>query len=85
MFSNNVIKIKEDEEKKRINIPTGPLVIFEFLRVLYGLLTLYAAYLCFKKNNGFSWSIIPALLFSPIYIVYVYATKSKGFKMNPFK
>ena len=85
MFNNNVIKIKKDEEKKRINIPAVPLVIFEFLRVFYGLLTLYAAYLCFKKNNGLSWGIIPALIFSPIYIVYVYATKSKGFKMNPFK
>lgn len=83
MFSNNIIEVKE--EKKKINVPTGPLVSFEILRVLYGLLTLYAAYLCFKKNNGLSWGIIPALLFSPIYIVYVYATKSKGFKMNPLK
>ena len=73
--------VKEEKEKQVINIP---FITDEFIRLFYGLLSLYAAYLCFKKNNGLSWGIIPALLFSPVYIVYVYATKSKVFKMNPF-
>ena len=82
MFNNNIVK--EEKEKKELMCPLVHLTL-GFLRLFYGLLALYAAYLCFKKNNGLSWGIIPALLFSPIYIVYVYATKSKGFKMNPFK
>ena len=72
------------QNKDLVKVINVSFITHEVVRLFYGLLSLYAAYLCFKKNNGFSWSIIPALLFSPIYIVYVYATKSKGFKMNPF-
>ena len=62
--------------------------ILEVNRIIsffYTLVTLYAAYLCFKRNNGISWCIIPALLSSPFYIVYVFATKDKNFELNPFK
>ena len=72
---------QNEEEKKRkvrkINIFGG---MFNFIYMLLGL---YAAFLSFKRNKGLSWSIIPALLFSPLYIVYVFATKEKNFKMNP--
>lgn len=73
------------QKKININIETIPLVIIEFIRFAMLFVSLYAAFLCFKRNNGLSWCIIPAILFSPIYIVYVYATKPKNFKMNPFK
>ena len=55
----------------------------ELKRIFYSFITLYAAFLCFKRNNGVNWCIIPAIIFSPIYIVYVFATKPKNFKMNP--
>jgi len=62
--------------------------IIEVNRIIsffYTLVTLYAVYLCLKRNNGISWCIFPALLLSPFYIVYVFATKDKNFKMNPFR
>jgi len=57
----------------------------KLISLFYTIVSLYAAFLCFKKNKGVTWYIIPALMFSPLYIVYVFATKDKNFNMNPFK
>ena len=76
---------EKDKEKKEIILNKGRISDESRLAsLLYTLTSFYAAYLCFRKNKGVSWGIIPALLFSPLYIIYVYATKDKKFKMTPF-
>ena len=51
--------------------------------LIYMFVGLYAMFLSFKINKGLSWSIIPAFLFSPIYLVYVFAVHgSKPFKTS---
>ena len=53
------------------------------IQIFYYLLSLFAAYVCFNMNKGFSWSIILALLFSPRYLVYAYAKCGKNiFKLK---
>jgi len=75
---------KEEEEEEDIQV-MGINIFGDMFQLLFFLLGLYAAFLSFKRNKGLGWSIIPALLFSPIYIVYVFATKDKNFKMSPLK
>lgn len=73
-------KLKRENEKlKRENENTSLLnnPVSEVIRLFYYFLTLLAAYVCFKINKGFSWSIILAVLFSPIYLVYAYAQHGK--------
>jgi hypothetical protein len=54
---------------KNINIKTG-----KFKIVLFTLLNFFAIYLSFKINKGFQMgSFFVAFLFSPIYIIYVFA------------
>lgn len=67
---------KKEEVKRPRSSPMHSLV-----QLFYTLVSLFAAYLCFKVNKGFSWTIILALVFSPIYIVYVLAAYGK----KPFK
>ena len=43
--------------------------------MFYTIITLYAVYLSFKRNNGFDLiSFIIAVLFAPIYIIFHIAT-----------
>lgn len=47
-------------------------------KILYMILSLYALYLSFKCNKGFDFgSVVVAILFSPIYIVYRMAIPCK--------
>ena len=41
----------------------------ELKRIFYSFVTLYAAFLCFKRNNGVNWCIIPAIIFSPMILI----------------
>ena len=51
--------------------------------LIYMFVGLYAIFLSFKINKGLSWSIIPAFLFPPIYLVYIFAVHgSKPFKTS---
>jgi hypothetical protein len=69
---------EEEEEKDKSFNPLG-----EMTHIIYMVVSLYAMYLSFKINKGLSWSIIPAFLFSPIYLVYVFAVHgSKPFKTS---
>jgi len=79
-------KVKVRIKKKDNIIPSSRRISDEsrIASLLYTLISFYAVYLCFRINKGVSWGIIPALLFSPLYVIYVYATKDKKFKMNPF-
>jgi len=49
----------------------------KLMRSVYFITSMIAAYLSFKINKGVSWSIIIALLFSPLYIIYVLAVHGK--------
>ena len=49
----------------------------KLMRLVYFITSMTAAYLSFKVNKGVSWSIIIALLFSPLYIIYVLAVHGK--------
>lgn len=69
---------KNDDRRLSGLLYTG---VSETVRIFYYFVSLFAAYVCFKINKGFSWSIILALLFSPIYLIYAYATYGK----QPFK
>ena len=64
-----------------IGIGVSSIAFIGVVRLFYSLISLFAAYVCFKINKGFSWSIILALLFSPIYLIYAYAKYGK----QPFK
>ena len=68
---------RKKEEVKQYRITP----MYSLVQLFYTLVSLFAAYLCFKVNKGFSWTIILALMFSPIYIVYVLAAYGK----KPFK
>lgn len=98
--SNNINSFNDDENKKRSSnynsfndnsitfLPNflykgKSLNIIGYIYVY--ILRIYAVYLCFKKNNGFSWTVILALCFPILYITYVYSTTPSNFKMNPFK
>ena len=72
-----VPKKKEEEENK-------PLNFLDYITgMMFMLVSLYSLYLSFKINKGVSWSIIPALFFPPIYLVYVFAVHgSKPFKTS---
>lgn len=72
-------KLKRENEMLMRNENTSLLnnSVSEVIRLFYYFLTLLAAYVCFKINKGFSWSIILAMLFSPIYLVYAYAQHGK--------
>ena len=72
--------MKNNEEEKKERMVAAPISV-EIVRLFYYFLSLYAAYVCFKVNKGFSWYIIVALFFSPLYLVYAYATYGK----QPFK
>ena len=74
-----VSKKKEEEENKPVNL------LDYITGMMFMLVSLYSLYLSFKINKGVSWSIIPALFFPPIYLVYVFAVHgSKHFK-SPLK
>lgn len=70
------LRRKKEEIKQARSSPMHSLV-----QLFYTLVSLFAAYLCFKVNKGFSWTIILALMFSPVYIIYVLAAYGK----KPFK
>ena len=71
---------KKKEDNDRLFDPLN-----DVTHLIYMFVGLYAMFLSFKINKGLSWSIIPAFLFSPIYLVYVFAVHgSKHFKL-PFK
>ena len=66
---------KEDDKDEAFN------PINNISQLIYMIVGLYAVYLSFKINKGLSWSIIPAFLFSPIYLIYVFAVHGR----KPFK
>lgn len=72
----------EDDKDNKVNVNLKRLIVgnpqsSNVLRLFYYLLSLVAAYICFKVNKGFSWSIILALLFYPLYLIYVYSKYGK--------
>jgi len=70
--------VSEEEEKDKSISPLG-----EMPHLIYMVLGIYATYLSFKINKGLSWSIIPAFLFSPVYLIYVFAVHgTKPFKVS---
>ena len=69
---------KKKEDNDRLFDPLN-----DVTHLIYMFVGLYAMFLSFKINKGLSWSIIPAFLFSPIYLVYVFAVHgSKPFKTS---
>jgi hypothetical protein len=80
-------RLEDDQnDNTKININFHSLILgnsplSNVIRIFYYLLSLFAAYVCFKIHKGFSLSIILALLFSPLYLIYVYAKYGK----KPFK
>ena len=74
-----VPKKKEEEENK-------PLNFLDYITgVMFMLVSLYSLYLSFKINKALSWSIIPALFFPPIYLVYVLAAHGSKYFKSPLK
>jgi len=76
---NNIFSRERDERERRMR-PVNKMgfsPMHEMVRMFYFFLGLFAAYVCFKINKGFSWSIILALVFSPIYLVYAYSQHGK--------
>jgi hypothetical protein len=68
---------KEDDKDEAFN------PINKVSQLIYMVVGVYAIYLSFKINKGLSWSIIPAFLFSPIYLIYVVAVHgTKPFKVS---
>lgn len=50
-----------------------------FLNVLYFVMTVYAIFMSFRRNNGFHFgSFLAAVLFTPLYIVYTLAVPNKN-------
>jgi len=72
---------ENDERGKKTVINNSPLVLSPAARFIFSIISLVAAYMCFKINKGFSWYIIIALFFSPLYIVYALAVHgNKAYK-----
>ena len=70
--------VSSEEEKDKPFNPLG-----EMTHLIYMVVGIYAMYLSFKINKGLSWSIITAFLFSPIYLIYVFAVHgTKPFKVS---
>ena len=81
-YRDDMIKRHPDGVMAAIAASTA---VISVIRIIYIIVGLYAMFLSFKINKGLSWSIIPAFLFSPIYLIYVLAVHgSKHFKL-PFK
>lgn len=73
-----MVSKKEEEDNDRLFDPLKGVT-----HLIYMFVGLYAMFLSFKINKGLSWSIIPAFLFSPIYLIYVLAVHgSKPFKTS---
>ena len=51
-------------------------------KIIGSIITSYAIYLCFKRNNGFSKNLIIAFLFSHMYVLYALAVPINNKKEN---
>lgn len=61
----------ENKEKKE---ETGVGVLGWIMYILGVILTFYAIFLSFRRNNGFHFgAFLAALIFSPIYVIYAFA------------
>ena len=67
----------EQEGDRRNNRCTDDTSNNKLTRFVYFIISMTAAYLSFKVNKGVTWSIIIALLFSPLYIIYILAVHGK--------
>lgn len=69
-----------DENRENKNMNESPVLpaINVLLFLLYTLLGFYAIYISFKVNKGLSISLLPALFFPVIYLIYVFAKYGKS-------